>query len=97
MFQIEFTPEAVNDLMKTITIPLQAVEVNAILAQARYEDVLVLAADGGEFMLTAIDDFDEEIARARRNDKLMALLNERAKQSQTIPLEEVKRQLGLTD
>jgi hypothetical protein len=25
------------------------------------------------------------------------LLNERAKQSQTIPLEEVKRQLGLTD
>jgi hypothetical protein len=83
--------------MKTITIPPQAAEVNAILAQAREEDVLVRSADGGEFMLTAVDDFDEEIARGRRSDKLMALLDQRAKQTQTIPLEEVKRQLGLND
>jgi hypothetical protein len=83
--------------MKTITIPPQAAEVNAILAQARDEDVLVRAADGGEFMLTAVDDFDEEIARTRRSDKLMALLDQRAKQSQTIPLAEVKLQLGLND
>jgi hypothetical protein len=83
--------------VKTITIPPQAAEVNAILAQARDEDVLVRTADGGEFMLTAVDDFDEEIARARRSDKLMALLDQRAKQSQTISLAEVKRQLGLND
>ena len=47
-------------------------------------------------MVTAIDDFDEEIARTRRNDKLMALLDDRAKQSKTVPLDEVKRQLGLS-
>jgi mRNA-degrading endonuclease RelE of RelBE toxin-antitoxin system len=41
-------------------------------------------------------DFDEEIARTRQNAKLMALLDERAKQSQTVPLDEVKRQLGLS-
>lgn len=83
--------------MKTITIPPQATEVNAILAQARDEDVLVRTADGGEFMLTAVDDFDEELAQTRRSAKLMTLLDERAKQTKTIPLGEVKRQLGLND
>ena len=81
--------------MKTITIPQQASEVNAVLAQARQEDVLVRTAEGEEFMLTVVDDFDEEIVRTRRSDKLMALLDQRAKQTQTIPLDDVKRQFGL--
>ncbi len=82
--------------MKTVAIPSQAAEVNALLAQARDEDVLVQTADGSEFVLTAVDEFDQEIARTRQNAKLMALLDERAKQTQTVPLDEVKRQLGLT-
>jgi hypothetical protein len=82
--------------MRTITVPANATEVNAILAQARQEDILVRTADGEEFMLTAVDAFDEEIVRTRRNEKLMALLDQRAKQTTTIPLEEVKRQLGLS-
>jgi|HubBroStandDraft_2_1064218.scaffolds.fasta_scaffold918287_2 hypothetical protein len=81
--------------MKTISVPAQSAEVNALLAQARQEDILVRTADGTEFMLTAIDDFDEEVARTRRNVELMVLLEERAKQAKTIPLDEVKRQLGL--
>jgi hypothetical protein len=82
--------------MKTITIPAHSDDVNALLAQAREEDVLVQAADGAEFMLTAVDDFDEELARTRRNAELMALLEERAKQTTTVPLDAVKRQLGLS-
>jgi hypothetical protein len=82
--------------MKTITIPAQATEVNALLEQARREDILVQAADGTEFMVTAVDEFDQEIARTRQNTKLMALLDERAKQAQTVPLDEVKRQFGLS-
>jgi hypothetical protein len=38
-----------------------------------------------------------EIARTRQNAKLMALLDERAKQSQSVPLADVKRQLGLDE
>jgi hypothetical protein len=64
--------------------------------QAQEEDVLVRAPDGTEFMLTAVDDFDHEIAQTRRNRKLMALLDERGKQKTTISLDEVKRQLGLS-
>jgi hypothetical protein len=43
------------------------------------------------------DDFAQEIVRTRQNAKLMAFLDERARQSQTIPLDEVKRQLGLSE
>jgi hypothetical protein len=40
------------------------------------------------------DDFEDEVAETRRNAMLMALLDERGKQAATIPLDEVKRQLG---
>ena len=83
--------------MRTIIIPSQATEIHALLEQARQEDLLVQAADGAEFLVTAVDDFDQEIARTRRNAKLMALLDERARQTQTVPLDEVKRQLGLSE
>ncbi len=82
--------------MKTVAVPPQAAEIYALLDQAREDELLVRTADGSEFLLSAVDDFDQEIARTRQNAKLMALLDERAKQSKTIPLDEVKRQLGLT-
>ncbi len=47
-------------------------------------------------MLTAVDDFDEELARTRRNAELMALLEKRAKKTATVSLDAVKRQLGLS-
>ncbi len=81
--------------MRTVRVPPQAADVNALLEQARHEDILVRASDGTEFMVAIVDPFDEEIARTRQNAKLMALLEERAKQTKTIPLGEVKRQLGL--
>jgi hypothetical protein len=83
--------------MKTVTIPPQATDINVLLEQARQEDILVRAVDGAEFMLTAVEDFDQEMARTRQNAKLMALLDVRVKQRQTVPLDEVKRQLGLTE
>jgi len=81
--------------MKTVTVPPQSTEVNVLLDQAREEDLIVRCADGTEFLLSAVDDFDEEIVRTRRNEKLMALLDERGKQTKTVPLEAVKQQLGL--
>jgi len=81
--------------MKTVTIPEGSQEIRALLDQARDEDVILRLPDGSEFMLSAVDDFDHEIVRTRRNENLMALLDERAGQTHTIPLDEVKRQLGL--
>ena len=81
--------------MKTLAVTSQSTEINVLLNQARDEDVIVRTADGSEFLLSAIDDFDEEIAQTRRNEKLMALLHERAQQKKTVPLELVKQQFGL--
>jgi hypothetical protein len=66
-----------------------------LLDQARNEDLIVRLADGSEFILVAIDDFDQEISRTRNNPKVMALLQARARQTATIPLNEVKTRLGL--
>jgi len=82
--------------MKIVTIPPQATEVNSLLEQARDEDILVRAADGTEFMVSAVDEFEYEIVRTRQNAKLMAMLDERAKQDETISLDEVKRQFGMS-
>ena len=82
--------------MKTIAIPPQS-EINGLLEQAREEDLIVRNSDGSEFMLVAVDDFDYEIARTRQNEKLMAFLNARASQVATISLEDVKRQLELSE
>jgi hypothetical protein len=41
-----------------LTIPPQAADINVLLEEARQEDILVRAADGAEFMLTAVEDFD---------------------------------------
>ena len=81
--------------MKQVTIPPESTDINALLDEARTEDIIVRAPDGSEFMVTAVDEFDREIAATRRNAKLMAFLDERAKEEETAPLSEVKRQLDL--
>jgi hypothetical protein len=83
--------------MKTATITEGSAEMRALLDQARDEDLIVRLDDGTEFLLSAIDDFDRAISQTRRNERLMALLDERARQTQTIPLTEVKRELGIGD
>ena len=81
--------------MKTITISQNSAEMCALFEQANNEDIIVQLADGRQFILSAIDEFDLEIAQTRRNEKLMKLLEQRAKQTQAISLEEVKRKLSI--
>ncbi len=81
--------------MKTIELTHTSPDVASLLDQARSDDIVVRMADGSEFLLVAIDDFDREIARTRANPRLVALLESRAKQTTTVSLEEAKRRLGL--
>ena len=82
--------------MKTITVSRRARGVNTLLKQARRENLIIRAPDGDEFILAEIDDFDREIELTRQNKMLMKLLESRAKQTKTIPLEDIKAQLGLS-
>src|SRR5260370_29529127 len=82
--------------MKTIRVSKRDKAVNTLLHQARTEGVIVKDAEGAEYMVTIIDDFDREIAAQRRSKKLMDFLNRRARSKEWIPLEEVERRLGLS-
>ena len=71
--------------MKVITVPPHATEIHALLDQACQEELLLQSPDGGEFLLVAVDDFAQEVLRTRQNERLMALLDERAKQHRLFP------------
>ena len=81
--------------MKTIKVSRQAKTVNALLKRARRENVILRSAEGNEFILAEIDDFNREIELTRQNKRLMKLLESRARQKTTISLEETKQRLGL--
>ena len=81
--------------MKTVDLPKASPEVANLLDQARRDDLFVRLGDGSQFLLIAVVDFEAEMQKTRDNPKLMALLDERAKQTDTVPLDEVKRRLGI--
>ncbi len=81
--------------MKTVSITEPEAMLLALPNQARQEDILVQLADGQAFILTAIDSFDEEIVRTRKNAALMALLDARAQEPATIDLAALKADLGI--
>ena len=81
--------------MKTIRVSRQARGLNALLKRARHENVILRSAEGDEFILAEIDDFNREIELARQNQKLMKVLDSRAKQKATISLPEAKRLLDV--
>jgi len=83
--------------MKTVTVRQLTPDWDRLLHEAEHEDLVLQLEDGREFLVTAIDDFDREIIATRRNEKLMAFLDACAREKATIPLEEIERELGLTD
>jgi len=81
--------------MKTITVSTRAKTLNMLLKRAQKGGLILRSPEGREFILAEVDDFSREIELTRKNDKLMKLLDERGKQTQTIGLAEVKAQLGI--
>jgi hypothetical protein len=81
--------------MKTIDVPKRAQALNKVLRQARRENLILRTADGAEFVVAEIDDFDREIELTRENKQLMKFLDARARDPKRIPIDQVKRCLGL--
>jgi hypothetical protein len=81
--------------MKTIDLAANPLEVERLLDEARTEDLLVRLGDGSEFLLIAVDEFDQEVTKSRDNPRLMSLLDARAAAQGTISMDEVKRRLSL--
>ncbi len=81
--------------MKTVTVSRRSKGINALLKQARRQNLILRSPEGHEFILAELDDFDREIELTRQNKQLTEMLARRAKQTKTIPLKEARAQLGL--
>jgi hypothetical protein len=82
--------------MRTIDLPDASPDFAELLEQAGHADLIIRLGDGREFLLVECkDDFAREVESTRNNQELMDLLEARARQVETVPLEEVKRRLGL--
>ncbi|RKZ49995.1 MAG: hypothetical protein DRR16_03940 [Candidatus Parabeggiatoa sp. nov. 3] len=82
--------------MRSIAISMDAIDIIELLRQAYKENLILKAPDGHEFILAELNDFDREIELTRQNEPLMAFLERRARQTKTVPLDDVKIQLGLS-
>jgi PHD/YefM family antitoxin component YafN of YafNO toxin-antitoxin module len=83
--------------MRTIPVSARAKTLNDLLKKARRKSLILESSDGHRFVLASLEDWegfevDEDITQ---NKKLMELLSERRTSGKTIPLDEVKAELGL--
>lgn len=81
--------------MKSIQIDTASASLTGLLDEAWDDDLLIRLADGREFLVVTVDDFDAEIPRTRANEELMRLLDERAKDTQRLSIGDVRERLGL--
>ena len=71
--------------MKTIDLKATLPTLKEILDLAGQENVVLRTAEGREFVLAELDDFDRELELVRQNDSLMDLLRARTRRSQSTP------------
>ena len=83
--------------MKTIELAGDGVSVDDLVREAGEEGVVLRTADGRRFLLVEVDAFDDEVARTRRNQAVMAFLDARAAEPAEFELDEARRRLGLDD
>ncbi len=81
--------------MKTIEVSRRSKALNELLRKARKENVIIRSADGDEFILAEVDDFDLEVKLVRNNKALMRFLENRAKEPATVTLGEARKALGV--
>lgn len=80
--------------MRTIDLSKQRCSLGELLSLAQSESILIRSASGGDFVLEPADEFDREVAALGASERFMAFLESRARQSERIPLDEVRRKHG---
>ena len=81
--------------MKTIDLTNGTPSVPELLNIASEDNVLLRTADGREYVLAEVDDFEREVERVRQNQELMELLDQRSRPSKTYTIEQARKILGI--
>jgi hypothetical protein len=81
--------------MKTVDLASSTQNLPTLLDMASEENLILRTADGREYVLAEVDDFDREVELVRQNQELMEFLEQRSRPSQTYTIEEARKILEL--
>jgi len=79
--------------MKAINVSKASPTLREVLELAGEDNVLLRTAEGRQFVLAEIDDFEEEVAKVRNNKAIMRLLAKRSKEAGRLSLSQVREGL----
>ena len=80
-------------MMKTIRLGEENLDLESAINLAREESILLLTAEGQEFLLSLADDFEKEVESLRRSQAFQRFLDERSASPRSIPLEDVESEI----
>ncbi len=66
-----------------------------LLALASSDSLIIHGKDGKSFILEETDDFEREVEKLGNSEKFMAFLGERSKENETVPIEDIAKELGI--
>lgn len=78
--------------MKAIDLSTTSPSLTEVLELAGEDNVILPTTEGRQYLLAEIDDFAEEVAKARQNESLMGLLRERSEETTRFSLSEAREQ-----
>ena len=79
--------------MKTIHLDTMKCDLDSVIDMARQGPLLLLAADGQEFLMSLADVFEKEVETLRQSQAFQRFLDERSACSRRIPLEDVEAEI----
>jgi hypothetical protein len=79
--------------MKTVSLPDDQLDLEALITMAREEPILLLTADGQEFVLAEADDFEREVESLRGSQVFQQFLDERSRSAGRISLDEIEAEI----
>jgi hypothetical protein len=81
--------------MKTIDLSQVRGGLDEVLNLAAEENVVLTTADGRQFVVAEIVDFETEVRLVRENRELMEFLRQRSAPGKTYTVDEVRKELNL--
>jgi hypothetical protein len=79
--------------MKMVSLQDEKLDLEALINMAQQEPVMLLTADGRQFVVAEADDFDREVEALRGSQAFQRFLDERSQCTGRIPLEAIEAQI----
>lgn len=79
--------------MKTVDLTQEQVDLASLLLLAQNEPILLLTAEGQQFLLSEADDFEQEVEALRASKSFQQFLDERSAGRKKISLDELELEI----